>query len=434
MSFEPSGSVIGASAPALEIQWVFRSLWRRRLLVGAIFGVVLLAVGVYTAIATPLYEATSLLLVKIGREYVYQAEVGEGGGQIMPRGRETLINSEIQILRSAEVVKAVVEEMGVEALYPSLALDPPAGQPVESVAAARFLANLRVRAVEDADVIEVSLRNTDPQVTARAVNLLVERFKDKHLEAFGDEQSMKFLEEQAAKASDELRVSEAALLEFQAKHPQFSLEDKDQLLLQEHTQLETALRDVENQIVAARQRSLTAGPPVPSAQEQLLVLRLQEQKLLNTHNEDSRQVQNVRREIALVEGFLKDEASGHSGRHGEELGILAARKKSLEDRLAQIEGDLGSLPALSGRYRELKRALDAREASYKRVTSRLENARTSAEMDRQKIANISVIQPAYAPLEPVSPRPVLNLLVAVIIGGGLAVGAALAMEGLFPSA
>jgi uncharacterized protein involved in exopolysaccharide biosynthesis len=128
-------------------------------------------------------------------------------------------------------------------------------------------------AIEDADVIEVSLRNTDPQVTARAVNLLVERFKDKHLEAFGDGQSMKFLEEQAAKASDELRVSEAALLEFQAKHPQFSLEDKDQLLLQEHTQLETALRDAENQIVAARQRSLTSGPPVPSAQEQLLMLR-----------------------------------------------------------------------------------------------------------------------------------------------------------------
>jgi len=434
MSFEPSGGVIGAGAPALELQWVFRALWRWRLLIGGIFGAVLLAVGLFTVLATPLYEATSLLLVKIGREYVYQADIGEGGGSIMPRSRETLINSEIQILRSAEVVKAVVEEMGVEALYPSLAAEPPPGQPVESVAAARFLQNLRVRAVEDADVIQVSLRNTDPQVTARAVNLLVERFKEKHLEAFGDEQSMKFLEEQAAEASEELRVAEAALLEFQAEHPQFSLENKDQLLLSEHGQLETALRDVENQIVAARQRSLTAGPPVPSAQEQLLMLRLQEQKLLNTHNEDSRQVQNVRREIALVEEFLKNEASGHSGRHGEELAILSARKKSLEERLAQIEGDLGSLPALSARYRELKRVLDAREARYKRVTSRLENARTSAEMDRQKIANISVIQPAYAPLTPVSPRPMLNFVVAVILGGGLAVGAALLAERLSPSA
>ena len=230
MSFEPS-SVMTGGAPTLELQWVFRTLWRRRLLAGALFGAVLLAVGVYTAVATPLYEATSLLLVKIGREYVYQAEVGEGTGQIMPRSRETLINSEIQILRSAQVVKAVVEEIGVETLYPSLALDAQPGQPIESIAAARFLANLRVRAVEDADVIQVSLRNTDPQVTARAVNLLVERFKEAHLQAFGEGQAMTFLEEQAAKASEELKLAETALLEFQAKHPQFSLENKDQLLL-----------------------------------------------------------------------------------------------------------------------------------------------------------------------------------------------------------
>ena len=432
MSFEPS-TVMTGGAPALELQWVFRTLWRRRLLAGALFGAVLLAVGVYTAVATPLYEATSLLLVKIGREYVYQAEVGEGTGQIMPRSRETLINSEIQILRSAEVVKAVVEEMGVETLYPSLALDAQPGQPIESIAAARFLANLRVRAVEDADVIQVSLRNTDPQVTARAVNLLVERFKEAHLQAFGEGQAMTFLEEQAAKASEELKLAETALLEFQAKHPQFSLENKDQLLLAEHTQLETALRDVENQIVAARQRSLTSGPPVPSAQEQLLQLQLQERKLLNTHNEDSRQVQNVRREIALVQEFLVDEAKNHSGKHGEELAILSGRKNALEERLRQIEGDLGSLPALSARYRELLRRVEAAETTYKRGTTRLENARSSAEMDRQKLANISVIQPAYAPLQPVSPRPLLNLAVAIVIGGGLAVGAALAMERLDPS-
>ena len=61
MSFEPS-TVMTGGAPALELQWVFRTLWRRRLLAGALFGAVLLAVGVYTAVATPLYEATSLLL------------------------------------------------------------------------------------------------------------------------------------------------------------------------------------------------------------------------------------------------------------------------------------------------------------------------------------------------------------------------------------
>jgi uncharacterized protein involved in exopolysaccharide biosynthesis len=418
----------------LEFQWVFRALWRRRLMVASIFGAVMLAVGLFTALATPMYEATSLLLIKFGREYVYQDDVGGGGGGIVPRGRETLINSEIQILRSAEVVKGVVETMGVETLYPQLALAPPEGQPIESIAAARFLANLQVRQVQDADVIQVSLRNSDPQVTARAVNLLVDLFKEKHLEAFGEPQATAFLEEKAAKASEELKAAEAKLLEFQAEHPQFSLEDKDALLLRERTELETALRDVENQIVTARQRSLTDDPAVPGAQEQLLTLRLQERKLLNTHNEDSRQVQNVRREIALVEEFLKNSAADSSGRHGQELGLLAARRQRLEQRLAAVDSDMQSLPALSSRYRELQRDVVAKEGSYERIQQRLEKARTSAEMDRQKIANISVIQPAYAPLQPVSPRPMLNLLAALVIGGGLALGAALLTERLYPNA
>lgn len=434
MSFEPSGSVAAGGASMLEFQWVFRALWRRRLMVASIFGAVMITVGLFTALATPMYEATSLLLIKFGREYVYQDDVGGGGGGIVPRGRETLINSEIQILRSAEVVKGVVETMGVETLYPQLALAPPPGQPIESIAAARFLANLQVRQVQDADVIQVSLRNSDPQVTARAVNLLVDLFKEKHLEAFGEPQATAFLEEKAAKASEELKAAEAKLLEFQAEHPQFSLEDKDALLLRERTELETALRDVENQIVTARQRSLTDDPAVPGAQEQLLTLRLQERKLLNTHNEDSRQVQNVRREIALVEEFLKNSAADSTGRHGQELGLLAARRQRLEQRLAAVDADMQSLPALSSRFRELQRDVVAKEGSYERIQQRLEKARTSAEMDRQKIANISVIQPAYAPLQPVSPRPMLNLLAALVVGGGLAVGAALLTERLYPSA
>jgi uncharacterized protein involved in exopolysaccharide biosynthesis len=409
MSFEPrnEGMISDAGASLFEFEWLFRILWRRRVLVAAIFGAVLLVAGIYTAFAKPLYEATSLLLVKFGREYVYQDDVGSGGGQVMPRGRETLINSEIQILRSASVVQSVVEAMGVATLYPQLAENPPVGQPIESVAAARFLANLQVRAVE---------------------NLLVDLFREAHLEAFGEPQATAFLEEQAAKGAVDLKAAEDAQLAFQAEHPQFSLKDKDVLLLRERTEIQTALQDLENQMVMARQRSLTVGSAVPGADEQLLRLRLEERKLLNTHNDDSRQVENVRREIALVEEFLKKEQSSASGRQGEEMALLITRKRPLEERLAAVESDLRSLPALSQRFRELERNVEAKEGSYQRITQRLEKARTSAEMDRQKIANISVIQPAYAPLEPVSPRPMLNLMAAVILGGGLAVAAALVRE------
>jgi len=431
MSFEPGSGAVTGSVATLEFEWVFRALWRRRLLAASIFGAVMLAAGLYTAFATPMYEATALLLVKLGREYVYQDDVGNAGSAVVPKTDESLINSEIQILRSAEVVKGVVEAIGVDTLYPSLAAAPPPGVPLESVAAARLLANLIVGTVKDADVIQVTLRTPDPQVTARAVNMLVDLFKEKHLEAFGEPQATAFLEAQSKEASDDLKAAETALVEFQAEHPQFSLEDRDAILLRERTELGTALMEVENEIVAARQRALTQSSTVVSnAQDQLLKLRLEERTLLNTHNEDSRQVENVRHEIALVEGFLKDQTTDSSGRNGQEISLLTARKQKIDERLAGVEDELKNLPELTQRYRELTRDAQTKEANYKRIADRFEKAQTSAEMDRQKIANISVIQPAYAPLVPASPQPMLNLAAAVIVGGGLAVGAALLTERL----
>ena len=114
------------------------------------------------------------------------------------------------------------------------------------------------------------------------------------------------------------------------------------------------------------------------------------------------------------------------------MGRLADQQRHVSDinRMHQE-----TIDALS-QARQAERALaeeKERLADALAEMTRLENARSSAEMDRQKLANISVIQPAYAPLAPVSPRPMLNLVVAVVIGGGLAVGAALAMERLSPS-
>jgi capsular polysaccharide biosynthesis protein len=42
-------------------------------------------------------------------------------------------------------------------------------------------------------------------------------------------------------------------------------------------------------------------------------------------------------------------------------------------------------------------------------------------MDTEKISNVSLVEPAYPPLKPVSPKIMLNLLVACILGlfGGL---------------
>jgi uncharacterized protein involved in exopolysaccharide biosynthesis len=417
----------------LDLRVLSRMLWRRRFAALTLFLLANLGAALATLLSTPLFEASSTLLIKFGRESVYRPESGGERGVVVTRNREAMINSEIQILRSSDVVRAVVDEMGVEKLYPGLLREPSQGTPLEWIAVARVLASLRAAAVPETDVIEVGFKHPDPDVAAQAVNLIVERFKEKHLEAFAEPEATKFLEEKAESARGHLEQAEQQLKAFQVEHPEFSLEQRDELVIRERAQLIAEVGDVENQIASAQQQGMREDPIVGRAKTQLLDLQLQEQKLLNTHSDQSRQVANVRREIARVQEFLAKQQAATDSQQLGTLGLLKQRKAQLEQRIAALDERLRAMPELAYQYRNLTREVDSRQDTYQRYLKRLEDARTSEEMDRQKIANIRVIQKAQIPLAPVSPNPMLNLAVGVVLGLALAAGGVLLLEQIAPS-
>jgi len=64
-----------------------------------------------------------------------------------------------------------------------------------------FGKKLNVESVRKSNVIQVSFLHKDPQIAAKAVNLLVELYKEKHLQVFSNPQSS-FLEKQLAEYDD----------------------------------------------------------------------------------------------------------------------------------------------------------------------------------------------------------------------------------------
>jgi uncharacterized protein involved in exopolysaccharide biosynthesis len=82
--------------------------FKHRAKILTIFSVVLAMVTLASFVATPIYEAKSSLLVKYGREYMNQSQVGNSQ-PMMSLNREEIINSEIQILKSPDLAKRVIE-------------------------------------------------------------------------------------------------------------------------------------------------------------------------------------------------------------------------------------------------------------------------------------------------------------------------------------
>jgi uncharacterized protein involved in exopolysaccharide biosynthesis len=431
---------------------------RLRILVG-LFGTVGVVL-VLTLLTPPIYEAEALVLVKFGREYFFRSEA-KPRDKIAPIDREAFLNTELQIVRSRNLARKVVSAIGVNALYPRLSSDSqPSDSRVVGAAVATFSASLAVSRKPDSDVIRISFQHSDAELAARALNLLVEQFKEEHLQAFSDPQSAAFLQDKVNAYREALAKSEEKMKSFQLESKSFSVDDQRVALFQQRREVEAGLKDARNQIAGlqeklkylrSEQEKLSAdtnrapseqNKTISDARAQLLDLQLQEQKLLSSFNESSRNVQRVRNEIQLVKEFLEaqkvaigrgqfaEELDGKIVNAAAELRYQQARRDSLLGQIEQIEKQLGEQTSADAQYRDLLRERQANEKNYQAYLEKFEEARISEEMDREKIANISVIQDVAVPLNPVWPSKSLNLLVGMVLGLAIGYGWAFASERL----
>ena len=192
-------------------------------------------------------------MVKFGREYVNRPEVGSAQPLLMSLNQEEVVNSEIQILSSRELIEKVLTTLKVETVYPDLVKSPPSKMTPLQAAILAFEKKLTVEGVKKSNVIEVSFQHKDPQVAARAVNLLVDDYKEKHLQVFSDPQSS-FLEKQLADYEQKLKESESRMEAFKQKNRVFSLEEQRSLLLKQRMELDTSLKTTRNQVDELRNK------------------------------------------------------------------------------------------------------------------------------------------------------------------------------------
>ncbi len=233
-------------------------LFRHKTKILTVFAAVVLTVVVKTFLSAEVFEAKSTLMVKIGREYMNRPEVGNNQ-PVMTLNQEGVINSEIQILTNRELIRKVVETIKPETLYPDSSKELSSRSTPLELAIARFEKSLKVEGVKKSSVIQVSFRHKDPQLAAQAVNLLVEFYREKHLQVFSDPQSS-FLETQLGSYAQKLNETDSSLESFKQKNRVYSLAEQRTLLLQQRTALDTNLKSTENTISELQKKVATLKP------------------------------------------------------------------------------------------------------------------------------------------------------------------------------
>lgn len=430
----------------------FRHRWR---FIGAFCAVMALAIGAVLALK-PAYKSDALLLVKFNNRAAMADTVAGAAIQAQSTERREVMNSQAQILKSHDLLRDVVEVVGVARLYPELAEDPPETRDVEDAAADRLAKDLEIEPTKETNVMQVSLFNRDPQTAAAALGALVERFQARQSEVFLNPQS-DFLRDQLDEARRQLAKSQAAVEEFKAQSGISSLEEERTLLLRLRAEARNTLtqqisrRDEADSRVRAMTASLKNLKPtiqlsdendrfkaIDDARSRLTELRAREAEMAANYRDDSVGLRTLRAQIDFAEQDLAarskeslarirtgpnpvyQQVQADLFRATAESAAAEAAIGPLERQIGEVETRLAALDTNQGQLADLMLQQQVDEENFRNVLQRHEDARASEALQRQQVTSVAVVQQPTVPARPAKPRVLVILALGVIAGVAVA--------------
>jgi uncharacterized protein involved in exopolysaccharide biosynthesis len=351
--------------------------------------------------ASRVYEARSSILIR-----------PPNADATVPQAVDGALQSEIEILRSSDVIDHAVEKVGVETLYPGLAGEAP--EAALAAAGDRVRAALAVRTLPGSDVIEVVFRHPVSPVAADTVNRVVERYQETRRSALAPAANERFLNQRIEEQKAKLAAAETALAEFHSRNLVASASDPRRALADRNAVLEAELRTLRDAFDAEKTAGNSEDPSVGRARARLDELEIELQRTLNTHVEGSRAVTKVRHEIGLVKNYLASKEQVASRDQQRRLAVLRERQKQLELQVAELERTRRDLPELERQGRELERARDVIASRLDAYQRELESATVAAHVGEHRVAvAVRVLEEAHAPTTTVIPAGRTRFVVAL---------------------
>jgi uncharacterized protein involved in exopolysaccharide biosynthesis len=412
----------------------------KRKLIGVFAALSVLVIG-YSFLLTPYYEATTRLLVKSGREFQTRSDPDQPVVAVPSSTKQEIVNSEIQILTSRDLIEAVINKIGIDKLYP--------GAGNMDAAVRDFSADFRATPVDQADVIDASYRNRDHDVAVAALGAVVELYQQKHADMFADPR-YKFLDQQTKQYQEQLDTVVKKETDIRSAKSLFDVDAQRAKLLDDRAATNSILEQLKSQSIDAHKRidfltnRLKATPAlipggvsqaevVDQAKARLLDLQVKQQQLKERYVGEVKPMQDTDAEIAKLKDFVSRNDPMNrkewSQRNAAYDDMAVALNRALADaapldeqiemrqqQAQQIDARLRDLEAGAAAIGDLERERRVLEELVHTYRTRYEEARMNEDLDRDRVVSISVVQRPDAPLKPAGPHHLPFALAGILIG------------------
>ncbi|MBA3386202.1 MAG: hypothetical protein H0T95_06215, partial [Chthoniobacterales bacterium] len=200
-----------APASSFNVHDILSALFKhkKKILLLGVLG--LGAACAFYLVSEPVFQSNATLLVRyvLDRSIVDQVDGTASKG---PRTNDTIINAEVQILKSWDLAVQVAQALGPKRVIPDSEKEP-----TVDAAAGTILGGLTVTTKKASNIIAVSYQNAHADVASLVLNELITRYFTKHLEVHRSAGAFDFVNQQTDQVRMRLNQIEDALKTLKGK-------------------------------------------------------------------------------------------------------------------------------------------------------------------------------------------------------------------------
>jgi succinoglycan biosynthesis transport protein ExoP len=438
-------------------------LVKRRWTAATVFLLVFVSVTVYTFTATPIFESSARLLIEAEEQHVVSFK------QVIDEDQQKAdyYQTQYNILQSRSLARKTIEGLklwdnplfgggpksnrgitaGAVAYVTGFFKSAPASsEPAaadetldQSQRIDRFLANLTITPIRNSRLVDVKYRLSDPALATRIVNTLATNYIQQSLEYkfMASKEATDWLGERLTEQRRQVEQAESKLQQYREQNDAISLQDRENIVVQKLGDLNAAVTKAKTERIqkeamynqlSAIQRNSAALDTFPAIlgntfiqQQKGALADLQRQlaqasdKLGDKHPD----IVKLRTAIESSQNKLQAEIGKVVQSVRNEYQAALAQEQSLTSALGQQKGEALSMNRKGIEYSVLDREVQSNKQIYESLLQRAKETGVSGEL---KTSNIRVVDQAERPRAPLTPRKALNLALAGLGGGLLALG------------
>ncbi len=452
-------------------------IFHHRRLVLWTFSLILGATLVLAIFQQPFYRSQMTILINLERTDPVVTTDSNMVQRTLPGITEEEVNSEMELLKSQDLLREVVIACGLQSMRDESALElfkewlgrfAGAMEMPQNVKIAKAVIKLQtdllVELIPKSTLIRVSYSSPDPELSAKALDTLSVFYLKKHLAVRRPAGTFDFFRQEADRYHKQLKDAERNLESFTRDNHVASVEAEKEATLKKLTELEVSRHDMEASIEVTKQRIRTlqaqmaqvpsrlttqvrkaSSRPPEQLQSTLLTLELKRTELLGIFQPDYPAVKEVEKQIGEAKAALvasqeqavveetTDRDPTYEWLRAElekakvDLIDLQSREKAITAMIVLFSEKSRRLNSLEVHLSELARSVKLAEGAYFTYQKKQEEARISDALDRQRILNVAIADkpsvPALPSTLPSSVVVLLGLVVACMVSAGLAFGA-----------